>query len=78
LYLYEVSPVAIVLQYEVITLMTKLILFTVRTQPSIVKGLDETAVTYVNSETGFGRLQIVMSLDGLIYISDTDMQEGHR
>jgi len=35
---YEVSPIAIVSQYELITLMTYLILMRVRTQPSMVKG----------------------------------------
>jgi len=34
------------------------------------------AVTYENSETGFGSLTIVKGVDCLIYISDTDMQEG--
>jgi len=36
------------------------------------------AVTYENSETGFGSLRIVKGVDLLIYISDTDMVEGHQ
>jgi hypothetical protein len=35
-------------------------------------------VTCENSETGFGSLRIVNGVDRLIYISDTDMEEGHR
>jgi len=49
----------------------------VRTRPSKVSGKDDKAVTYENSETGFGTLRIVKGVDGLIYISDTDMEEGH-
>jgi predicted class III extradiol MEMO1 family dioxygenase len=36
------------------------------------------AVTNENSETGFGSLRIVKGVDRQIYISDTDMEEGHR
>jgi len=36
------------------------------------------AVTYENSEMCFGSLRIVEGVDVLIYISDTDMDEGHR
>jgi hypothetical protein len=36
------------------------------------------AVTCENSETGFGSLRIVKGVDRLIYISDTDMEQGHR
>jgi len=36
------------------------------------------AVTYENSTAGFGSLRIVKGVDHLIYISDTDMEEGHR
>jgi len=36
------------------------------------------AVTYENSEIDFGSLRIVKGVDHLIYISDTDMEEGHR
>jgi len=50
----------------------------VRTRPSMVEGMDDKAVTYVNSETDFGSLRIVKGVDRLIYISDTDMEEGHR
>jgi len=32
---------------------------------------------YENSEIGFGSLRIVKSVDHLIYISDTDMEEGN-
>jgi len=44
----------------------------------MVEGKDDQAVAYVNSETGFGSLRIVKGLDRLIYISDTDTEEGHR
>jgi hypothetical protein len=50
----------------------------VRTRPSMVEGKSDNAVTYVNSETGFGRLRIVMGVDRLIYISDTDIEDGHQ
>jgi len=43
----------------------------------MVEVKDEQAVTYVDSETGFGCLRIVKEVDRLIYISDTDMEEGH-
>jgi len=43
----------------------------------MVEALDEEAVTYENSETGFGSLRIVKGVDHLIYISDTDWEEGH-
>jgi len=33
---------------------------------------------YKNSETGFDRLRIVKGVDRLIYISDTDLEEGHQ
>jgi hypothetical protein len=36
------------------------------------------AVTYENSETGLGSLRVVKGVDRLIYISDTNMEEGHR
>ena len=73
----EVSPIVIVSQYELITLLTKLILMGVRTPPSMVESKDDKAVTYVKSETGFGCLRIVKGVDRLIYSSDTDMEEGH-
>jgi len=44
----------------------------------MVDAKDEKAVTYVNSEIGLGSLRIVKGVDRLIYISDTDMAEGHR
>jgi len=44
----------------------------------MLEGKDEKAVTYVNSETGFGSLRIVKGVDRLIYISNTDMEEGHQ
>ena len=53
-------------------------LMAVRTRPSMVESKDDKAVTYVNSETGFGSLRIVKDVDRLIYISDADMEEGHR
>jgi len=77
-YSYEVSPIAIVSQYELITLMTELILMGVRTQPSMVEGKDDKAVAYVNSGTGFRSLRIVQGVHRLIYISNTDREEGNR
>jgi len=44
----------------------------------MVEANDDEAVTYVNSEMGFGSLRIVKAVDCLIYISDTDMEKGHR
>jgi hypothetical protein len=44
----------------------------------MVEGKDDAEVTYVNSKTGFGGLRIVQVVDGLIYISETHMEEGHR
>ena len=44
----------------------------------MVEGKDEKAVPYVNSETGFGSRRIVKGVDRIIYISHTDMEEGHR
>jgi hypothetical protein len=43
----------------------------------MVEGKDAKAVTYANSEKGFGSFRIVKGVDRLIYISDTDMEEGH-
>jgi hypothetical protein len=43
----------------------------------MVEGKDDQDVTYVNSWTGYHSLKIVKSVDNLIYISDTDMEEGH-
>jgi len=53
-------------------------LMAVRTRPSMVGGKNVVAVTYVNSEAGFGSPRIVKGVDCLIYISDTDMEEGHQ
>ena len=44
----------------------------------MVEGMDLKAVRYANSETGFGSLRIVNGVDHLIYISNADMEEGHR
>jgi len=44
----------------------------------MVEGKDDEEVTYVNFEMGFGSVRIVKGVDRLIYISDTDMEEGHR
>jgi len=38
---------------------------------------DDKAVRYVNPEIGFGSLRIVKCVDRLIYIIDTNMEEGH-
>jgi len=43
----------------------------------MVEATDDKPDTYENSETGFGSLTIVMGVDRLIYISNTDMEEGH-
>ena len=42
------------------------------------EGKDDKAVTNENSETGFCSLRILEGVDYLIYISDTDIEEGHR
>ena len=44
----------------------------------MVESNDDKAVTYENSQTGFGSLRIVMGVDRLIYICDTDIEDGHR
>jgi len=44
----------------------------------VLEEKDDEAVTYVNSETGFGSLRIVNGADRLINISDTNMEEGHQ
>jgi hypothetical protein len=44
----------------------------------MVESKDIKGVTHENSETDFGSLRIVKSVDHLIYISDTNMEEGHR
>jgi len=44
----------------------------------MVEAKDENAVTYENSKAGFASLRIVKGVDCLIYISDTDMEEGHQ
>jgi hypothetical protein len=43
----------------------------------MVEKMDDEAVMVVNSETGFGSRKIVMGVDRLRYISDTDMEEGY-
>jgi hypothetical protein len=50
----------------------------VRTRPSMVGGKDDKAVMYEISETGFGCLRIDKAVDRLIYIRNTDMEEGHQ
>jgi hypothetical protein len=50
----------------------------VRTRPSMVESKDGKAVTYENCETDVRNLRIVKGVDRLIYISDTDMEEGHQ
>jgi hypothetical protein len=77
-YLYRVSPIAIVWHYKFITLITDLTLMGVGTRQSMVEGKDDEAVTYVNSERGSDSLRIVKSVNRLIYISDTDMEEGYQ
>jgi len=44
----------------------------------MVEAKDDEAVMYVNSEAGFRSLRIANGVDRLIYISNTDMEEGHR
>jgi len=44
----------------------------------MVDDQDDKVVPYETSKTGFGSLRIVHSVDCLIYISHTNMQEGHR
>jgi len=44
----------------------------------MVEAKDDAIVTYENSYADFGSLRIVMGVDRLIYISDTDMEEGHQ
>jgi hypothetical protein len=44
----------------------------------MVEGKDDEAVMNVNSKAGYRSLRIVKSVDHLIYISDADMEEGHR
>jgi len=43
----------------------------------MVESKDDKRSTYENSETGFGSLRIVEAVDRLIYISNTNMEEGH-
>jgi len=69
---------AIVSQYEHITLMMYLVLLEVRTRLSMVEAKDDEAVTYVISESGFGSLLIVKGVDHVIYINDTNMEEEHQ
>jgi len=48
----------------------------VRTRLLMVEGKDDKIVMNENSEIGFGSLRIVQDVDRLIYISDTDIEEG--
>jgi len=50
----------------------------IRTPPSMVEGKDAEAVMNVNSEIGFHSPRMVKGVDCLIYISNTDMEEGDR
>jgi len=43
----------------------------------MVEGKDADVVTYVNPEAGLGSLCIVKGVDRLLYISNTNMEEGH-
>jgi hypothetical protein len=44
----------------------------------MVEGKDDEGYTYVNSATGFGNVTILIGLDHLTYISDSDIDEGHQ
>jgi len=44
----------------------------------MVEGKNDEVVTHVNSEIGFDSFRIVKGVDRLVYISETDMEEGHR
>jgi hypothetical protein len=44
----------------------------------MVEARMKEAVTNENFETGFGSLRIVKDVDRLIYICNTNMEEGHR
>jgi hypothetical protein len=44
----------------------------------MVEGKDDVAVTYVNSKTGSDSLRIVKGVNRLIYISNTEVEEGHQ
>jgi len=44
----------------------------------MVEGKDDKTLTYVNSEIGCGSNRLVKGVDRLIYISDTDLEEGHQ
>jgi len=44
----------------------------------MVEFKDNEVITDVNSETCFGSLRIVHGVDHQVYISDTDMEEGHQ
>jgi len=78
LYLFKVSPIAIMSHFERITFMSLEVLMGVRTPLSIVEGMADKAVTYVSCKTGFRSLRIANSMNCLIYISNTDMEGGHR
>jgi len=78
LYLYKVSPIAIGSQSELISLMTYSILPGVSTRPVMTEGKDAETIPYVNSGTCFGNVRIDKGVDRLIYICDTNMEDGHR
>jgi hypothetical protein len=43
----------------------------------MVEGKKYKVVAYMNCNAGVGSLRIVKSVDRLIYISDTNMEERH-
>jgi hypothetical protein len=43
----------------------------------MIEGRDDEAVMYVNFKTDFNGFRIVKDVDLLLYISDTDIEEGH-
>jgi len=42
----------------------------------MVEGKNDEAVTYANTKPGFGSLTIAKGEDHLVYIRDTDVDEG--
>jgi hypothetical protein len=49
----------------------------VRTQPLMVNRRIPNAVRYENSNASFASLRIVKGVDCPIYMSNTNMEEGH-
>jgi hypothetical protein len=43
----------------------------------MVESKDDNTVTYENSEIGFGSHRIVKGVNDLMYIRETDMEQGH-